>query len=180
MIIQVNNSTKLVINEVSHAIDLFTLVDHNRLHLSRFLPWVPHMLSVKNMENYLLNCTRLMEDGLDYSFNIFHNGQIAGRIGLSSISKTNKSANIGYWLAEQAQGKGIMCESVKKLVSFAFERLQLYRLEIKAATGNQRSKAIPEQLGFTCEGILRGAEWVNDEPLDLMLYSLLRSEWGKE
>lgn len=180
MIIPLNENTALIFNEVSHAAELFALVDSNRAHLSRYLPWVPHMLSVTDMERYLLNCEKLNREGLDTSFNIFHQGRIVGRIGLSYINKANKTANIGYWLAEKAQGGGLISSAVKKLLVLAYEELKLNRVEIKAATINQRSKAIPEKLGFHFEGILRQAEWVNNEPLDLMLYSLLRSEWAKE
>jgi ribosomal-protein-serine acetyltransferase len=180
MIIPLNENTKLVFNQVSHAAELFALVDGNRAHLSRFLPWVPHMQSATDMERYLLNCEKLNGEGLDTSFNIFRNGQIVGRIGLSYINKANKTANIGYWLAEKAQGNGLIGSAVKKLLALAYEEFKLNRIEIKAATINQRSKAIPEKLGFRFEGILREAEWVNNEPLNLMLYSLLRSEWTKE
>lgn len=180
MIIPIDESTKLVFSEAGHAAELFAVVVNNRPHLSRFLPWVPHMTSEKDMENYLLNGERLRHEGLDSSFNIFQNDHIIGRIGLSYINKANKSANIGYWLAEKAQGKGVISNAVKKMLVLGFEQLELNRLEIKAATSNQRSKAIPEKLGFTFEGILREAEWVNGEPLDLMLYSLLVSEWTKK
>jgi len=180
MIIPINESTMLVFNQASHASELFAVVDNNRSHLSRFLPWVPYMVSVKDMERYLLNCEKLNRENLDTSFNIFQEGQIVGRIGLSYINKANKTANIGYWLSEKAQGTGLISKAVKKLLAFAFEELDLNRIEIKAATTNSRSKAIPEKLGFHFEGILRAAEWVNNEPLDLMLYSLLRSEWEKQ
>lgn len=179
MIIPINETTKLVFNKASHASELFAVVDSNRTHLSRFLPWVPYMLSVTDMERYLLNCEKLNREGLDSSFNIFQSGHIVGRIGLSYINKANQTANIGYWLAEKAQGSGLISKAVKKLLILGFEELDLNRIEIKAATTNSRSKAIPEKLGFHFEGILREAEWVNHKPLDLMLYSLLRSEWTK-
>ncbi|WP_114792088.1 GNAT family protein [Niabella yanshanensis] len=179
MIISLNENTALIFNQASHAAELFALVDSNRSHLSRFLPWVPHMLSVKDMERYLLNCEKLNREGLDTSFNILQQRRIVGRIGLSYINKANKTANIGYWLAQKAQGAGLISKAVKALLGFGFEELDLNRIEIKAATTNLRSKAIPEKLGFHFEGILREAEWVNNEPLDLMLYSMLGSEWTK-
>ncbi|MCH5715002.1 GNAT family N-acetyltransferase [Niabella hibiscisoli] len=180
MILPVNENTTLVFNEANHAAALFAVVDTNRPHLSRFLPWVPYMLSVADMERYLVKCENLNREGLDTSFNIFHQGEIVGRIGLSYINRSNKSANIGYWLAEKAQGKGIIINAAKQLLGLGFEQLDLNRIEIKAATTNERSKAIPEKLGFSFEGILREAEWVNNELLDLRLYALLRSDWTKE
>ena len=55
----------------------------------------------------------------------------------------------------------------------AFGELGLHRVEIKAAEGNRRSRAIPERLGFEQEGILREAECVDDRYMDLVVYGLL-------
>ncbi|AHC16651.1 Ribosomal-protein-L7p-serine acetyltransferase [Salinispira pacifica] len=58
-----------------------------------------------------------------------------------------------------------------------FQEYNLARLEIKCATKNVASQKVAEKLGFTCEGILRQAERINESVHDLKLYSLLRSEW---
>ncbi|MCH5600672.1 GNAT family N-acetyltransferase [Niabella ginsengisoli] len=179
MILQIDENLKLLLSHASHAEQLFAAVDANRTHLSVFLPWVPDMKSVADFSNYLQNCETLNAQGLEYSFNIFENNNLIGRVGLSFINKTNRSANIGYWLASDAQGKGIMTKAVKRIMEFGFEELKLNRLEIKAATGNKRSSAIPEKLGFTKEGTLRQAERVNEAFLDLILYSLLKEEYKK-
>ena len=50
-------------------------------------------------------------------------------------------------------------------------------MEILCATGNTRSRAIPERLGFTQEGIIRQAERFNDHYNDLVVYGMLASEW---
>ena len=67
-----------------------------------------------------------------------------------------------------------------KLIALGFTEIGLHRLEIKAATTNLRSQAIPEKLSFKKEGVLREAELVNDKFLDLYLYSLLSHEWTKQ
>ena len=54
---------------------------------------------------------------------------------------------------------------------------ELNRIEIRAAVGNARSRAIPERLGFKQEGTLREAERVGDAYLDAVVYSMLGSEW---
>jgi ribosomal-protein-serine acetyltransferase len=50
-------------------------------------------------------------------------------------------------------------------------------VEIRCATGNTRSCAIPERLGFSREGVLREAEWVNGRFLDLVVWSLLEQDY---
>ena len=54
---------------------------------------------------------------------------------------------------------------------------ELNRIEIRAAVGNARSRAIPERLGFREEGTLREAELVDGAALDIVVYSMLASQW---
>ncbi|HQX42799.1 MAG TPA: GNAT family protein, partial [Niabella sp.] len=110
------------------------------------------------------------------SFNIFERDRIIGRVGLHYIQKPNQTANIGYWLVANQQGKGIVTKAVKRVMKIGFEDLSLNRLEIKAAVQNIRSRAIPERLGFRLEGILRQAEVVQDAFYDQALYSFLKDE----
>ena len=53
----------------------------------------------------------------------------------------------------------------------------LNRVEIRAAVGNERSRSIPERLGFRQEGVLRKAELVGDRYVDHAVYATLASEW---
>jgi ribosomal-protein-serine acetyltransferase len=50
-------------------------------------------------------------------------------------------------------------------------------VEVRAAPGNRRSRAIPERLGFRQEGILRDAEWLYDHYVDLVVYAMLADDW---
>jgi ribosomal-protein-serine acetyltransferase len=100
-----------------------------------------------------------------------------GRIGLYNVDLNNKSASIGYWLDKEWLGKGVITRSCKAVIDDAFKRLQLNRIEIRAAVENTKSQAIPEKLGFKKEGIIRQGEFVNDHFVDLYVYSLLREEW---
>lgn len=160
-----------------HAEALFELVDNNREHLSRFLPWVGNMQSVENFNNYIRMCEQQYEQQTDVSFVIFYNGEAAGRIGLHYIHTHNKIGAIGYWLGKQFEGKGIVLHACKAIIEFGFKQLGLHRIEIKAAVKNSRSQAVPKKLNFIKEGILREAEWVNGEFHDLYLYSILQQDW---
>jgi ribosomal-protein-serine acetyltransferase len=89
----------------------------------------------------------------------------------------NRVGEIGYWLAAAAQGRGTMTECCRLLVRYAFLTLDLNRVEIAAATGNQRSRAVPERLGFKFEGVLREREELYGTFVDHAVYSQLRSEF---
>ena len=163
-----------------HANSAFELIDNNRDYLRVWLPWVDNMQAVENFQNFIQGAKQRLSAGMEVSFMILNKGKVAGRIGLYYIDQQNKIASIGYWLGEEYQGKGIVTKACKEVIKHGFTELGLNRIEIKCATGNTRSQAIPERLGFTKEGILRQAELVNGQFHDLYLYSLLKQEWEKD
>ncbi|NTW87022.1 MAG: GNAT family N-acetyltransferase, partial [Holophagaceae bacterium] len=89
----------------------------------------------------------------------------------------NRSAAIGYWLAREAEGQGLMTRAVTALLRHGFRDLKLNRIEIRAGIRNRRSRAIPERLGFRREGTLRQAERLADRFVDHAVYGLLADEW---
>lgn len=177
MTIHIDKEIKLELTSESHAEGLFEALSHNRKHLSGFLSWVDNMQSVDDFHSYIKNCQTLYQQGKEVSFVILANEVVVGRIGLHHINDQNKCAAIGYWLTKNAEGNGIITKSCKALIHYGFHDLGLQRIEIKAAVENLRSRAIPEKLHFKKEGILRQAEWVNNKFLDLVLYSIIRTEW---
>ena len=177
MYIIVDDQIRLELTHEKHAPALFDVVDANRAHLSQFLPWVGYMQSVEDFKVYCRNCEMLFQQGREASFVIFNNNQLAGRIGFHHMVLQNKTAAIGYWLSKEAEQKGIITRSCTTLINYGFNNLQLHRIEIKAAVNNFKSQAIPEKLLFKKEGVLREAELVNNEYLDLFVYSLLSGEW---
>jgi ribosomal-protein-serine acetyltransferase len=72
-----------------------------------------------------------------------------------------------------------MTKACRFLVDYAFAELKLNRVEIRCATGNHKSRAIPERLGFKLEGTVRQAEWLYDHFVDHALYGMLASEWSQ-
>ena len=70
-----------------------------------------------------------------------------------------------------------MTAACRALVNYAFHEFKLHRVEIKCATGNTKSCAIPERLLFTKEGIIKDGEWLYDHFVDLVIYRMLDHEW---
>lgn len=70
-----------------------------------------------------------------------------------------------------------MTQCTKAIIDYAFNKLDLNRVEIRASVENIKSQAIPERLGFTKEGRLRSEERVQGRFTDSYVYSLLKSEW---
>ena len=72
-----------------------------------------------------------------------------------------------------------MTKACRAVVATAFEKYDLHRIEIRCATGNNKSCAIAKRLGFQYEGTLREAEWLYDHFVDLAVYSMLEQEWAR-
>ena len=170
---------RLNLMEESHAQELFRLVDVNRAHLREWLPWLDTQQSVVDSLQFI----RLMRDQFRHNesmtVGIWYRDTLSGVIGYHRFDWMNRSSMIGYWLASDRQRKGIVTEACREMVNYGFSRLGLHRIEIKCATGNRKSCAIPERLGFVNEGIARNGEWLYDRYVDLVVYSMLAPDWKK-
>ena len=105
-------------------------------------------------------------------------GRFAGLVGFKDTDRANRKTEIGYWLGEEYQGRGIMTRCVEALCGLAFSELNINRIQIQCAVGNTKSSNIPRRLGFTLEGIARAGELQADGRFsDIEVYSLLREEY---
>jgi ribosomal-protein-serine acetyltransferase len=176
--IHVDDEIDLRLHEPRHADDLFRLVDANREHLRRWLPWVDASTSVEDNRRYIQQMLHALAEGKEYGFAIFYRGELVGGIGLHPIPEIAE-AEIGYWLAEAAQGQGIITRASRALLRFSFDELEMHRVIIKCAKGNARSRAVPERLGFTLEATFRERELAPAfGRQDQLVFGLLRSEWS--
>ena len=176
MTINIDENIRLELINENHSQQIFDLVDTNRAHLREWLPFVDRMQTVEFAENFAKGTMQRNKDGIEFAFVIIENDKVIGRIGVYKIDSQNKIGEIGYWLAENSQGKGIITKSSKAIIDFCFTNLKLNRIEIKCGTENFKSKTIPEKFNFAKEGVIRQGELLYDRFIDLDLYSLLRPE----
>lgn len=155
---------------------LFQLTDSNRAYLREWLPWLDQNKSVESTLAFIQHNMQLSKADSAAQFGIWHRGELAGVIGYNAIDKTNRYAYIGYWLAEKSQGRSIMTKACAKLIEDALITRKLNRVEIHCAVENKKSRAIPERLGLTLEGVLRQKEFIYDHYNDMAVYSLLSTE----
>jgi ribosomal-protein-serine acetyltransferase len=176
MIINIDENIKIELINENHSQPIFDIVDKNRIHLRQWLPFVDRMQTFEFAENFVKGTMQRNKDGNEFAFVIIENDKVIGRIGVYKIDGQNKIGEIGYWLAENLQGKGIITKSCKGLIDFCFKDLNLNRLEIKCGTENIKSQTIPHRLKFIKEGVLRQAELVHEKYIDLYLYSLCKND----
>lgn len=156
--------------------DLHSLIETNRAALTHWLPWAATQTFEDTVEFIRGSEEQLAQNG-GFQAAVVCDGDIAGVVGYVSVDWHNRSTSLGYWLGERYQGRGTMTEAVRLLVEHGFSEWGLNRIAIRAASGNLRSRAIPERLGFQEEGILREAELVTGRHLDSVVYALLARDW---
>ncbi|GCE18748.1 GNAT family N-acetyltransferase [Dictyobacter kobayashii] len=176
---KIDSTTELKLIAESDAQAIFQLIDNNRPYLRQWLPWIDYTQSIADELAYIRTVTAQYQEHQSVACAIYYKGTVAGTISYHPIDWANRKVEIGYWLGPQFQGHGLMTKACKALIDHAFDDLKLNKIEIRCATGNARSCAIPQRLGFTHEGISRQAEWLYDHYVDLHLYGLLVSERKK-
>ena len=107
-------------------------------------------------------------------------GQVVGDVTLFDWDRYHRRALIGYELAQNQWGKGFAQEAVGAVLRFAFEQMDLNRVEIWTSAANQRSLRLAQRLGFTLDGTLRKRILEDDGQFhDCAVFGLIRDEWAR-
>jgi ribosomal-protein-serine acetyltransferase len=158
---------------------LFALVDANRAHLRPWLPWVDGEQSVEDSRVFVRSALLQYANNQGYNCGIWLGDDLAGAVAHHPIDWLNHSVALGYWLGAAYQGRGLVTRACRALIGHSFGALRLHRVEIRVAPDNQRSRAVPERLGFRQEGVLREAACLYDQYVDLVVYGMLADEWER-
>src|SRR3712207_4908853 len=146
--------------EKRHAKKLTDLTERNREHPRARIPWVDASRTLEDSKNFIRGAVQQFAQNKGFVAGTWHEGRLAEVIGYDAIDWENRTTELGYWLGEDHQGKGLVTAACRALVDHAFGELGLNRVVISCATENEKSCAIPERLGFRREGIERQAEWL--------------------
>lgn len=163
--------------ELHDAEAVYSVVDRGREYLRHWLPWVDDTHSPDDVRNFITRVRGQFEAGLGPQAGLWVDGEFAGSVGCHPINWQDRNCSVGYWIAPELQGKGIVTRCCATLLDYLFDDLHLHRVTIQCGTGNAKSCAIPNRLGFTREGTVRHGEWVNDRWVDLAMWSMLENEW---
>lgn len=152
-------------------------MDRNRGHLRQWLPWVDEMKTPNDYPPIIRTWSQQYADDLGFQSALVLEGKIIGMIGFHQLNWLNKRAEIGCWLSADQQGKGLMTTACGALLQIGFEHYGLHRIEIRVAAQNQKSRAIPERLGFKKEGELKEATYLNGRYEDIVIYGMTATEY---
>lgn len=113
-------------------------------------------------------------------FAIKKDGKLIGELKLQNIRWFNRKAELSIILKKEEQSRGTGTEIVKKIIEYAFGKMNLHRLEAEVIETNSASIKLIEKFGFKKEGVLREAKFQNGKFIDIYRYGLLRSEYNKQ
>jgi ribosomal-protein-alanine N-acetyltransferase len=104
--------------------------------------------------------------------------RVMGTCGFNGWNFYNRSASLGYDLATEYWGRGIMTEALHAVIYYGFEVMELNRIQALAFPANTASIRVLEKLGFQSEGLLRECTFWHNKFQDLRCFSLLRRDWS--
>ncbi|MEO3403497.1 GNAT family protein [Mucilaginibacter sp. CAU 1740] len=138
----------------------------------------------EGMKAYIQAAIHGRASGKEYAFIVTDktSGQYAGCTRFYDIQPAYQSLQLGYtWYGEKFRGTGLNKHCKFLMLQFAFEELNMQRVEFRADARNQRSIAAMKSIGCTVEGILRSNMPLADGTRrDSIVLSILKSEWDNE
>lgn len=161
----------------SDADDLFAL--QSDPHVLRYWdspPWTDRA----SIARFMAGCRKMAEEGTGARVVIERKSDrlFLGWCTFNSWNPAFRSGSLGYCLGEAAWGHGYATEAARALLRWAFDVLDLNRVQAEADTRNVASARVLEKLGFVHEGTLREDCVVDGDVSDTWVYGLLRREWA--
>lgn len=152
---------------------------HSNAHVLRYWdspPWTDRARA----ERFIAASRQLADDGSGVRLAIERasDGAFLGWCSLRRWNPDFRSAALGYCLDDSAWGQGYATEAARAVLQWAFDTLDLNRVQAETDTRNRASARVLEKLGFRREGTLREDCIVNGEVSDSWVFGLLRREWS--
>jgi ribosomal-protein-serine acetyltransferase len=159
-----------------------TLMEKNFERLANWFPGYDKTPTLEGTRAQLRQRSEALLEGSELPFAIAVRTRSDWRlVGATTllIDLPARSAEVGYWLDAEFEGRGLAIRAVSAILDRAFGRLGLDRVELRTNPTNSRSRSVAQRLGFTQEGTLREAALFPNERRDEVVYGLLAREWRK-
>lgn len=176
-------SNRLIIRPISLQ-DCSDMFDYaQRDNVGPRAGWTPH----KSIEDTKMIIMKMLEETLtednigNFALVLKANQKMIGTLGLHKLNRKNSTVTMGYVLNPDYWGQGIMPEAVQEVITWVFNILDIYRIEICHFDFNQQSKRVILKCGFTFEGIKRKAHLLDSgKRCDIYVYSILKEEFDNK
>lgn len=159
---------------------VYNAIQKNRDYLEKFMPRISENQSISYTNTVIKIFLNQLIDNNGFRVGIYYYNDFVGIIGLKYIDWINKKTEIMYWVDKEYTGKGIATDCVKKVIDLSFNYYNLNKVVLIAADNNIASQKVAEKCGFKIEGRLREDELLNDRYVNILQYSILKSDFLEE
>lgn len=152
------------------------IVLQNHEHLQTYMRWMTPGYSIDDARKFIFEGIKDRLDKKTLGLALFRDGELIGSTGFNRLDWNARACEIGYWIDREAEGKGMITKACQAMIDYAFDELEMNRIEIRCSAENDRSAAIPKRLGFKLEGTLRQAEFLHGRAHDFLIFGLLAED----
>lgn len=163
----INDEIFLKILHESDAEKLFTLTIQNKEYLQSYLPWSKYIHNVSDTATFITLMQDAAQKDKEYCYGVWFQDVLVGTV---SLRTGYNKCELGYWLAQNKQGKGIISKSIQFLLSTLQEKKIYPFCYIYISCKNEKSNNLAQRIGFTKIGILQHGEKINDIWYDQVVY----------
>lgn len=160
-----------------HAEELLAHLEAVREHLRPWIPAATQVVDVATARAFLQHFADLTAADTGRLYGLWVDDRLSGATWFKNLDTHVGLAEIGVWLAPEAEGRGLITTAVRHMIDWAFRVRGLYRVEWRNSPDNARSRAVATRLGLTHEGTLRGDFMVGDIRQDSEVWAVLAHEW---
>jgi RimJ/RimL family protein N-acetyltransferase len=148
--------------------------------IASWLEQIPQPYGEADARAYLESVAAGWADGTSAAFAIVdaRTGELLGSLGIRIEEPEQGNAEVGYWVARGARGRGVASRALRLASRWALREGGLERLQLRAEVRNEPSQRVAEKAGFHQEGIMRSARFNprQGRRMDWVLYSLIRTD----
>ena len=161
--------------ELSDATDLAAALSNKKIQ-DNLRDGLPYPYTEQDGTDYISAMLSADENEI-FAFAITVDEKLVGSIGIFRQGNIHRqTAELGYYIAEEYWGRGIMTEAVRQICAYVFEKSDIIRIYAEPFAYNAASCRVLEKAGFQYEGTLRSNAVMSGEVIDMKMYSLLKTE----
>lgn len=160
------------------AAALYVLYERNRERFRQWFRWAPGIRSVGDVRGAIAQWTDRAATHNKLTCVLEQGDTLLGMVYIVRHDAEDRRVELGYWLDEGQEGRGLVTHGCRALMRYAFEQLGVNRIDITADVNNQRSQSVAARLGFTRESVIH--QWLrfaDGRFADMANYRLLRQDW---
>lgn len=173
------DTPRLRLREITEADAPALLAIHGDAALMRWfgVDPLPDLAAAQGLVKLFAGWRAMANPGVRWGLERHDRPGLIGSLGLFAWNRSWRKCTLGYELAREAQGQGLMQEALRAAIGWGFDHMALNRIEAQVHPDNAASIRSVQRLGFVQEGRLRQLGFWGGQFHDMLQFGLLRSDW---